>query len=104
MSVTGDDFAYAMNLLLGSVVFGIRHAAPIMKDQGPRRDHQQLVRRRAAWAHGRLPVFDRQRRREAGYRDGGHGAWPVRRDGELHLARHHRHADFLRRLAGVGRP
>jgi NAD(P)-dependent dehydrogenase (short-subunit alcohol dehydrogenase family) len=34
LSVTGEDFAYAMNLLLGSVVFGIRHAAPIMKNQG----------------------------------------------------------------------
>lgn len=34
MSVTGDDFRYAMDLLLGSVVFGIRHAAPIMQRQG----------------------------------------------------------------------
>jgi NAD(P)-dependent dehydrogenase (short-subunit alcohol dehydrogenase family) len=34
MTVTEEDFAYAMNLLLGSVVFGIRHAAPIMKAQG----------------------------------------------------------------------
>jgi NAD(P)-dependent dehydrogenase (short-subunit alcohol dehydrogenase family) len=34
MTTTHDDFAYAMDLLLGSVVFGIRHAAPVMKDQG----------------------------------------------------------------------
>ena len=33
-SVTHEDFAYAMNLLLGSVVFGIRHAAPVMRAQG----------------------------------------------------------------------
>lgn len=33
-TVTTDDFRYAMDLLLGSVVFGIRHAAPIMKAQG----------------------------------------------------------------------
>ena len=33
-TVTPDDFTYAMNLLLGSVVFGIRHAAPVMKAQG----------------------------------------------------------------------
>lgn len=34
MTVTEEDFAYAMNLLLGSVIFGIRHAAPIMQAQG----------------------------------------------------------------------
>ena len=33
-TVTPEDFIYAMNLLLGSVVFGIRHAAPVMKAQG----------------------------------------------------------------------
>lgn len=33
-SVTGEDFDYSMRLLLGSVVFGIKHAAPIMKKQG----------------------------------------------------------------------
>ena len=33
-TVTEADFTYAMNLLLGSVVFGIRHAAPIMQAQG----------------------------------------------------------------------
>lgn len=33
-SVTHDEFTYAMDLLLGSVVFGIRHAAPIMVAQG----------------------------------------------------------------------
>jgi len=33
-TVSGDDFDYAMKLLLGSVVFGIRHAAPIMQAQG----------------------------------------------------------------------
>ena len=33
-TVTEQDFAYAMNLLLGSVVFGIRHAAPVMRAQG----------------------------------------------------------------------
>lgn len=32
--VTAEDFRYAMDLLLGSVVLGIRHAAPIMKAQG----------------------------------------------------------------------
>ncbi len=31
--VTLDDFDHAMRLLLGSVVFGIKHAAPIMKEQ-----------------------------------------------------------------------
>ncbi len=33
-SVTQQDFTYAMNLLLGSVVFGIRYAAPVMRAQG----------------------------------------------------------------------
>lgn len=32
-TVTQDDFDYSMNLLVGSVVFGIKHAAPIMKEQ-----------------------------------------------------------------------
>lgn len=32
-TVTPENFAYAMNLLLGSVVFGIRYAAPVMKAQ-----------------------------------------------------------------------
>ena len=33
-TVTADDFTHAMNLLLASVVFGIRYAAPVMKAQG----------------------------------------------------------------------
>ena len=33
-TVTPDDFAYSMNLLLGSVIFGMKHAAPVMKAQG----------------------------------------------------------------------
>jgi len=33
-SITHDDFTDAMELLLGSVVFGIKHAAPIMRSQG----------------------------------------------------------------------
>src|SRR3712207_451610 len=33
-TVSHDDFQYAMDLLLGSVVFGIRYAAPIMQRQG----------------------------------------------------------------------
>lgn len=33
-SITQDDFSHAMNLLLGSVLFGIRYAAPIMTAQG----------------------------------------------------------------------
>jgi len=33
-TITHADFAYAMDLLLGSVLFGIRHAAPIMQAQG----------------------------------------------------------------------
>ena len=33
-TVTPHDFHYAMDLLLGSAVFGIKHAAPIMKAQG----------------------------------------------------------------------
>lgn len=32
--VTPADFHHAMDLLLGSVLFGIKHAAPIMKAQG----------------------------------------------------------------------
>lgn len=32
--VTQDDFDYAMRLLVGSVVFGIKHAVPLMKEQG----------------------------------------------------------------------
>jgi NAD(P)-dependent dehydrogenase (short-subunit alcohol dehydrogenase family) len=32
--VTEEQFAYAMRLLLGSVVFGIKHAARVMKSQG----------------------------------------------------------------------
>jgi NAD(P)-dependent dehydrogenase (short-subunit alcohol dehydrogenase family) len=33
-TVTPEDFTYSMNLLLGSVVFGMKHAAPVMKEQG----------------------------------------------------------------------
>jgi len=33
-TVTGDDFDHSMRLLLGSVVFGIKHAVPVMKQQG----------------------------------------------------------------------
>jgi NAD(P)-dependent dehydrogenase (short-subunit alcohol dehydrogenase family) len=33
-TVTPDDFNYSMNLLLGSVVFGMKHAAPVMKTKG----------------------------------------------------------------------
>lgn len=33
-SLTMDDFDYAAHLLLGSVVFGIKHAAPVMIAQG----------------------------------------------------------------------
>lgn len=33
-TVTQEDFQFSMNVLLGSVVFGIKHAAPIMKKQG----------------------------------------------------------------------
>lgn len=33
-TVTPEDFNYSMNLLLGSVVFGIKHAYPVMKAQG----------------------------------------------------------------------
>ena len=33
-TVTQDDFAHATSLLLGSAIFGIKHAAPIMKAQG----------------------------------------------------------------------
>jgi len=33
-TVTPEDFHYSMDLLLGSVVFGIKHAAPVMKAQG----------------------------------------------------------------------
>lgn len=33
-TLTGEQFAYAMDLLLGSVLFGIKHAAPVMKGQG----------------------------------------------------------------------
>lgn len=34
MTLTQDDFRHGMDLLLGSVLFGIRHAAPIMRAQG----------------------------------------------------------------------
>jgi len=33
-TLTFEDYRYAMDLLLGSVLFGIKHAAPIMKAQG----------------------------------------------------------------------
>lgn len=33
-TVTPDDFDYSLRLLLGSVVFGIKHAAPVMKKGG----------------------------------------------------------------------
>ena len=33
-TVEPAQFGYAMDLLLGSVVFGVRHAAPVMKAQG----------------------------------------------------------------------
>jgi len=33
-TVTQEDFDYSMHLLLGSAVFGIKHAAPMMKEQG----------------------------------------------------------------------
>jgi NAD(P)-dependent dehydrogenase (short-subunit alcohol dehydrogenase family) len=32
-TVTEEDFSYSLRLLLGSVVFGIKHAASVMKDQ-----------------------------------------------------------------------
>jgi NAD(P)-dependent dehydrogenase (short-subunit alcohol dehydrogenase family) len=32
--VTGEEFRHAMDLLVGSALFGIKHAAPIMKRQG----------------------------------------------------------------------
>ena len=32
--VTEEQFGYAMNLLVGSVVFGMKHAAPVMQAQG----------------------------------------------------------------------
>ena len=33
-TVTMEDFTYSMTLLLGSVVFGLKYAAPVMKAQG----------------------------------------------------------------------
>jgi NAD(P)-dependent dehydrogenase (short-subunit alcohol dehydrogenase family) len=33
-TVTKADFDYSLSLLLGSVVFGIKHAVPVMKSQG----------------------------------------------------------------------
>ncbi len=33
-TVTKEDFDYSLNLLLGSVVFGMKYAAPVMKAQG----------------------------------------------------------------------
>ena len=33
-TVTQEDFDHSMHLLLRSVVFGIKHAAPVMKEQG----------------------------------------------------------------------
>ncbi|MDP1599469.1 SDR family NAD(P)-dependent oxidoreductase [Phenylobacterium sp.] len=33
-TVTPEHFSYAMELLVGSIVFGIKHAAPIMRAQG----------------------------------------------------------------------
>jgi NAD(P)-dependent dehydrogenase (short-subunit alcohol dehydrogenase family) len=33
-SVTEQEFEYAMQLLVGSVLFGIKHAAPVMRSQG----------------------------------------------------------------------
>jgi NAD(P)-dependent dehydrogenase (short-subunit alcohol dehydrogenase family) len=33
-TVTVENFHYAMDLMLGSVLFGIKHAAPVMKAQG----------------------------------------------------------------------
>jgi NAD(P)-dependent dehydrogenase (short-subunit alcohol dehydrogenase family) len=33
-TVTPEDFNYSMNLLLGAVIFGMKHAAPVMKKQG----------------------------------------------------------------------
>jgi len=33
-TVTQEDFDYSMHLLLGSIVFGVKHAAPVMKKQG----------------------------------------------------------------------
>ena len=33
-TVTPEDFNYSMNLLLGAVVFGMKHATPVMKAQG----------------------------------------------------------------------
>lgn len=33
-TVTEEDFDYSMKLILGSVVFGIKHAALVMKEQG----------------------------------------------------------------------
>ena len=33
-SVTQDEFRYAMDLLVGSVIFGMKYAVPVMKEQG----------------------------------------------------------------------
>jgi NAD(P)-dependent dehydrogenase (short-subunit alcohol dehydrogenase family) len=33
-TITHTDFTHAMNLLLGSVLFGIKYAVPVMKEQG----------------------------------------------------------------------
>lgn len=34
LTLTGDQFSHGMQLLLGSVFFGIKHAAPLMREQG----------------------------------------------------------------------
>ena len=44
-TVTEQEFNYAMQLLVGSVVFGIKHAVRVMKPQGRRQHHQQREHR-----------------------------------------------------------
>lgn len=77
-SVTGDQFRYAMGLLVGSVVFGIKHATPIMKEQRSGRiiNNSSVNGIRATsgdWLYGAAKAAVTHLTREAGVQLGPYG-------------------------------
>ena len=61
-SITEEQFDYGMKLLVGSVMFGIKHAARVMKAR--RLHHQQFEHRGASPRSGRNAVFGGKGRRQ----------------------------------------
>ena len=73
-TVTPQEFSYAMGLLLGSVVFGMRHAAPVMKAQGRGAIINNSSVRRPAHPYGRVSLLHGQGGGQSGHPSGGDGA------------------------------